>query len=147
MKLYNCYYNGKLTDEQIKFLECLGYQISAFSIRPAMQTDETGVATTSVTQGITIIDKESFFDSNPRYSWNVAGRINCWDNWKVFSLIAAMEDKPTQYMPVKIESIEDDAPYKVGDIVFLNDIPMFYFVSYKQAELSDILELLITEES
>lgn len=146
MKLYSCYYNGKLTDEQINFMKCLGYQISDCSINPTMQTDETGVATTSVTQGITIIDKESFFDSNPRLSWNVAGRINCWDNWKVFSLIAAMEDKPTQYMPVKIESIEEEAPYKSGDIVFLNDIPLYYFVSYRQAELSDILKLLQSEE-
>lgn len=140
--LYSAYFNGNITDEQIKFLESIGYKVG--NLYPN-QSENTGVATSSSTKSIHFIPKDLYFHTNPHISWNVNGRINCWNSWDMFTKIISISDTTNQLSPVKITSIESDAeskgvPYKEGDIIHLNEVPLYVFLSYKIAELTDILD-------
>lgn len=140
--LYSAYFNGNITDEQLKFLESMGYKVG--NLYPK-QSENTGVATSSSTKSIHFIPKDLYFNQNPYISWNVNGRINCWKNWDMFTKVISISNTTNQLSPVKITSIESDAKsrgfaYEEGDIVHLNEIPLDIFLSYKIAELTDLLD-------
>lgn len=137
--LYGAYFNGNITDEQLKFLESMGYDVSKHY---SNQSENTGVATSSYIKKICFIPKSSFFNDNPNISWNISGRINCWKNWNIFTKIISLSDTPNQFSPVIIENVESnkDFPYKKGDIIHLNEIPPYIFVNYRYATLADIIE-------
>lgn len=136
--LYSAYFNGNITDEQLKFLESIGYKVK--NLYPK-QSENTGVATSSYTKSIHFIPKDLYFNQNPHISWNVNGRINCWENWGMFAKIISISDTPNQFSPVIIEAVEtcEDFPYKKGDIIHLNEIPPYIFIDYIYATLVDVI--------
>lgn len=78
----------KNTPELRKKLEELGYNHPT----DVIEDERFCIATSPVNCNYHIIIKGAFDDTNPHYTWNCAGRIDCGTNEELFLAIAALRD-------------------------------------------------------
>lgn len=78
----------KNTSELRKKLEELGYSHPT----DVIEDERFCIATSPVNCNYHIIIKGAFDDTNPHYTWNCAGRIDCGTNEELFLGIAALRD-------------------------------------------------------
>lgn len=78
----------KNTPELRKKLEELGYNNPI----DVIEDERFCIATSPVNCNYHIIIKGAFDDTNPHYTWNCAGRIDCGTNEELFLGIAALRD-------------------------------------------------------
>lgn len=78
----------KNTPELRKKLEELGYSHPT----DVIEDERFCIATSPVNCNYHIIIKGAFDDTNPHYTWNCAGRIDCGTNEELFLGIAALRD-------------------------------------------------------
>lgn len=83
----------KNTLELRKKLEELGYNHPI----DVIEDERFCIATSPVNCNYHIIIKGAFDDTNPHYTWNCAGRIDCGTNEELFLGIAALRDDTDKY--------------------------------------------------
>lgn len=132
----------KNTSELRKKLEELGYSHPT----DVIEDERFCIATSPVNRNYHIIIKEDFDDTNPHYTWNCAGRIDCGTNEEFFLAIAALRDD-TNYMQWFVCTSDykesDDKEWKVGDFD-LNTCPDDFddiLPHWRKATVNELIEL------
>lgn len=132
----------KNTLELRKKLEELGYNHPI----DVIEDERFCIATSPVNCNYHIIIKGAFDDTNPHYTWNCAGRIDCGTNEELFLAIAALRDD-TNYMQWFVCTSDykesDDKEWKVGDFD-LNTCPDDFddiLPHWRKATVNELIEL------
>ena len=137
----------KNTPDLRKKLEELGYNHPT----DVVEDERFCIATSPVNCNYHIIIKGAFDDTNPYYTWNCAGRIDCGTNEELFLAIAALRDDTdkNQWLVLDHDNIWEAVgcyQYK-GDFILCNHDRWYCGTDVAQAYCKGIAGTILPKDS